>query len=354
MMFSMNRRVIIIISAISTAIIAVVLFFFNFAPSTPPEVTNAPAKEVLKQSTAVRQGEGVVGGVTPTEAPQTATEIKKEFKIEFFGSTIQLPIGLVEALTPLLPISVKTSQSLSQPNLSESRLSGQPLPADPAYTATRIPTEQEIFEIIWPKYYRDYLFDMRSLMINDGFINSNQHTVFASDADIYNFVKALDAYAFSKGWITEEDYNNFIRGVNEVLPELIEGEKKDLRFGKPFSGLKTLPGGQVFANKSKTAILRDLLDGFAYVLIRAKPAYAAWVTKGVCYKDDNPADQTPGSNLPTICCNCGFRCTNYCVFVEDCGTNGAACDTQIGCLNSVCQNRQNAIWDPQTGTCGCG
>ncbi|MBI2639698.1 MAG: hypothetical protein HYW90_02280 [Candidatus Sungbacteria bacterium] len=349
----MNRQAVIIVSAISAAVIATAGLLFVFTPEKPPVAPRPLVSGGVPPVALEPTGEQALKKVRQ-EATISArgSEIEREAKIEFFGSTFQLPPLAVEILKPVSSLvpGVFTGKKEAA---SEKTSTDQPVfSSPPAVFQYQQLSEKEIFEIIWPKHYRDYLFDMRGLMVNDGFISSSQHVAFASDADIYNFVKALDAYALFKGWITAEDYNNFIRGIDEVLPELVDGEKGNIRSGRKASVV--LPGGQRFVNKSKPAILQDILDGFAYVFMRSKPAYAAWVTKGDCYKDDNPADQTPGSNLATICCNCGFFCTTGCAFVEDCGPYGAACNVQVGCLNSVCEGYQNAIFDQTTGICGCG
>lgn len=346
----MNRRAIIIsIVIVFVTAVSIFLYIFVFSMPSPPPASPGSVPGSARLQGVSRESEARAPENEAVAIPSVAGGGRAD-KIEFFGSTFQLPAFVKDTFGPLLPIPTEIKQLSSPQNqpLSSSSGSSVSAPTQPR----RVLTEEEIFSIIWPKYYRDYLFEMRGLMVSDGFISPDKHAAFTADKEVYDFVKSLDAYAFSKGWITEEDYKNFIRGVDEILPPLVEQEKGDLRAGKRSSN--ALPGGQRFVRAGKLEILRDLLDGFAFVFFQAKPVDAKWVTKDDCYKDDNPADKELGENLVTICCNCGFRCTNYCVFVEDCGTNGAACDTQIGCLNGVCENKQNAIWDEKTGICGCG
>ena len=98
-----------------------------------------------------------------------------------------------------------------------------------------------------------------------------------------------------------------------------------------------------------------MLDGIGYVIMQAKPVYAGGNTGKDCYKDDDPGNKKKGSNSKVFCCNCGLYCTpSGCVDVKDCGEKGKACNVQLGCLNRVCGGTPNAIWDKESGTCGCG
>lgn len=338
----MNRPAIIalvVVIVFGTAIAAAIVFFSEKESpiTTRPGHPFPPGDslQILAEPMSAKAG---------LRTAETESKPKKEAVIGVFGTTVQIPTFVADSLKPL----VQSVFSLEK----KTGGGGTPVSAviSPIPTATL--TEKEIFEAVWPQNYRDYLQDVRSLMIEDGFIQPNQYSLFVTDQIIYEFVKKMDAYALSKGWITEEDYKRFLRGIDEVLPKLIEEEKNDLRTGR--TSLKIIPGGQYITRaEDQRRVLRDLLEGFIYVLTQAHPVYAGWVTSGDCYKDDDPGNKQKGSNSSSFCCNCGLYCAQTCVFIEDCGPDGSSCNRQLGCLNKICPNKSNAIWDQESGICGC-
>lgn len=117
-------------------------------------------------------------------------------------------------------------------------------------------------------------------------------------------------------------------------------------------------------------------------------------TPRLCHKHTGPASK--GEVKTAMTCNSGYRCTtvptgpsnpaDYCSCppIVDCGPKGALCNSAVslegpgnctikinatplarnctdgklcpnaGCLNYICKNKLNAIWDMNSKKCGCG
>lgn len=226
-------------------------------------------------------------------------------------------------------------------------------------------TEAELFDRIWPPSYRAYLQEIETLDVGSAgpLVPPAERTAsFATDANMYHSLNAVFKNIHRMGWMTDEVYAGLSRAVANTFPAYIERQRALLKSGQ--TAETPLPGFQRIAPApNDRAFAEALVDGVSYSLSFIVPkAEAAWVTKGDCYKDDDPKYPILGFSVPEFCCNCGIKCYGYyCEYVDDCGTNGAACDYQLGCLNGVCQKEvwPNAIWDaywyPASSLmCGCG
>lgn len=257
-----------------------------------------------------------------------------------------------------------------QPGRLGSRAENRPSPAP------RELSEQEIFDRIWPSRYRKTLQSFEVIVSRDwtragetnldsdprayntlparaGTSVGSTTPQFSTDEDIYRSLLRIGEGAYRQGWIAENDYRMYQKGVRDVLPGLTEQEKAELRNTGTRSRL--LLRDQSFATeKNARSLVRDLIDGVKYIFFLADPAYASWVTQPECYKDDDPDNKQEGVDAAAFCCNCGLKCGKACVYVHDCGQNGQNCNVQLGCLNQICGQWKNAIWDPQTFICGCG
>lgn len=227
-------------------------------------------------------------------------------------------------------------------------------------------SDSEIFEKMWPSVYRSDLRKFEEFMMQDGFINSSERSPMLSDEDMFDFYKTMLNYAHSKQWVSEENYHNLLRGVTEILPNVLGLEKAILR-GERGGSSFLLPGGQRMAQDKSDTLVSNIIEGLKYVFSFAEPANAAWYRDIDCYKDDIFPYPIPGPNLYSFCCNCGFyfvpagtKCVP--IYESDCGEFNETCIEKskcapplpLGCLNLACAAWPNAIWDPLTGICGCG
>lgn len=282
--------------------------------------------------------------------------------------------------------------------------------ASPSPIPKPVLSEEEIFNKIWSPEYRAELKKIETMLIQDGelagitpttlpppepseepaeaanaatlnwVIPEANETLPSTDEEVFKiYLNILEAARANK-LITEEEYQGFKRGINEVLPQLIQAEREALRRGSTTG--KTLPGEQLLAEsqdpKKQTT---TLLKGLSFVFNLIEPTNAAWIRSPDCYKDDDPSYAVPGIWGWTFCCNCGlhfewtrvrrrWRCLPH--FEDDCGEQQDHCwedacfpPVPFGCLNLVCgpeppviQLWPNAIWDGNlplpTGICGCG
>jgi len=227
-------------------------------------------------------------------------------------------------------------------------------------------TDEEIFNAIWHPDYVQALKMIENQMVQDGVMKDTERSTFSRDEDFYVFLQTTLEYARAKGWLEEEDYQRYQKVWAEDLPQMVKQEREALKKSGRRSGV--LPADQRLSLEKPTAsLLKDVVDGVLYSVLLVRPAYASWVRSPDCYKDDDPDYNIPGFNARIFCCNCGiviFVCGETCCeeFVEDCGEQGNECEQRsdcapyipLGCLNLICGSWPNAIWDPDTGTCGCG
>jgi hypothetical protein len=257
-----------------------------------------------------------------------------------------------------------------------------------AATTTKL-TEEEVFDILWPPDFRARLMSIQNLEIIDGVVKGNNQAflegvaaneesfggstvinkwyippedraaAFKTDEDVYKALRAIARQMHLNGMLNSDQLSTVEDTLNHLLPGLIDAERKILlNFGR--IGLM-LPGEwQTSFLSGIRKFARTLLDWFMRDFL-IKSVYAAWVRQalfpgmpGDCYKDDVPMYPVPGFNLAAPCCNCGLKCGNGCVFIPDCGEQGTRCNVHFGCLNLMCREWPNAIWDPQTTICGCG
>ncbi len=227
-------------------------------------------------------------------------------------------------------------------------------------------SDSEIFEKMWPKGYRTELRKMEEIMMQDGFVKQNEQSPMASDEDMFDFYKTTLNYARHKQWVSKENYTNLLRGLTEILPEILGREKASLRRGGRDTSSIILPGGQRLTHDTSDTLVDSIIEGLSYVFSFAEPANAAWFRDIDCYKDDIPFYPIPGPNLWSFCCNCGMhfqmvgtKCVPH--YDRDCGADMSHCNFDacapgrpLGCLNLACGVWPNAIWSPLTGICGCG
>lgn len=235
------------------------------------------------------------------------------------------------------------------------------------------PTEEEIFNKLWPLDYRDFLTVMQDLMIKDGFMAAEARiSLVDTDEKVYSILLKTTDYAEKQGWVVAEDAEKLRRGVSISLRAAIDEERKAYREGR--TPISILPRDQNISRVwyGKQFFVEDVIRGLKYVL-SIQTANAGWHTSPDCYKDNNPEYTVPGFNAWSFCCDCGlnWRCSSVgciCVYKEHCGPGGCDC-ANFGCLNNVCgwgpgpafgpEHWPNAIWDSLggafgTGICGCG
>jgi len=176
------------------------------------------------------------------------------------------------------------------------------------------------FSILWPDYYIEYLYRMQAIMQRDGGTLSRAYT-FAMEDEIFLFFEEFLVFLGNKGILSAMEVARITKSLNSNFPQ---SQTEDL---KAFQ-----------RREASYDILRRFL-----ALLSSGAALAqinAGAGSGDCYQDPIPGNLIKGSNTIAPCCDC---CADGSVGV---------CAEPLGCLNAICPGG-NAIWDPETGICGC-
>ena len=193
-------------------------------------------------------------------------------------------------------------------------------------------TDEAYFKAVYTNDYVAYLNKLQDLMFADGYIKESDRIQIKNEDDTFLLFNRFVGFLVIKGNITENEGILLKDGVNVALRQLNAEERP-------------LVEKQLLSSN----ILKDL---FARLMNSISPAYAAQI-KG-CYREAPIVKgEKPGFNGWASSCNAGYFCSYGCTYHNDCGPNGAFCNVQTGCLNGACPNGA-AIWDQQTGICGCG
>lgn len=207
--------------------------------------------------------------------------------------------------------------------------------------------EQQIFDILYPDYFTDGLFDTQQFYIEQDFLSANYERIekFDSEEKIFAFVNvSIDVFE-EQGIYSEEDAEKFRNGVNKIWKSLLAEEKiywqKKLISSEFYD--KILTNRQYYIRKSASRRITKIFEAIKTTI--APEVYAA-----DCYRSGGGGGV--GSNVSAPCCNCGFNTDGRHVwYVEDCG--GGCNLRDLGCKNLYGKGR-SVIWDSSTLICGVG
>lgn len=193
-------------------------------------------------------------------------------------------------------------------------------------------TDEAYFKAVYTSDYIAYLNKLQDLMFVDGYVKEGDKIQIKDENDTFLLFNRFVGFLVTKGNITESEGKLLKNGVNVALRQLNAEERPLVE--------KQLLSSNTF---------KDL---FASLMAHISPAYAAQTKE--CYREaPSVKGEKPGFNGWASSCNAGYFCSYGCTYHDDCGPNGASCNVQTGCLNGACPNGA-AIWDQQTGICGCG
>lgn len=250
-------------------------------------------------------------------APQTETP-KKERNSETFSS---FPKELKERFGSALDylggtLSISPQNSYKPPTL----------------TAL---TDEEYFRAVYTGDYVLYLNKLQDLMLADGYIKGGDKIQIKDENDTFLIFNRFVGFLVFKGNITESEGEQLKNGVNVALRQLNAEERP-------------LVEEQLLSSNVIGGLLANLVA-------LVSPAHAAQIAQiKECYRETQSVKgEKPGFNGWASSCNAGYFCSYGCTYFDDCGPKGASCNVQTGCLNGACPNGA-AIWDQQTGICGCG
>jgi len=268
-------------------------------------------------------------GAAPVELPVPAAPTPSiahvALPIEPFTnrtSALQIPAG-ISAPVPEESIAAEARQESAQQSPIALPPTAEKMLGELKAHRT-LPTQEQIFNILWPVSYRDYLAYIQDILIQSHFIPAETRTNFKTQDDIFGFLtKSVDLLA-ERGFISQYDAPRFKQGINGDL-RIIKSQE--------LNGLLTtgeLPGIRI----SMSAPQKTHELSFGQVLWRMILGAFRPASAQDCAREVNPLNTIPGVNLWAPSCN------------------GFAGKIPIGCLNAVCPFG-NAIWDPVTGICGC-
>ena len=184
----------------------------------------------------------------------------------------------------------------------------------------KISPEFDIF--VFPEFYIGYLNEMQDIMIADGVLR--QKTFFNTNDGVISFLDNFLNYLVNKGVVPASQQEQLHKGLRVALVMLKEEAVEQSSYFNLNSPLGLVTADM--STRKSFSLVYDILNR----MIALNNAYA----QSECYQEG--ASGGSGSNLWAPCCNCR-------------APNGQP----IGCLNKVC-NGGAAIWDSQTGICGCG
>ena len=184
----------------------------------------------------------------------------------------------------------------------------------------KISPEFDIF--VFPEFYIGYLNEMQDIMIADGVLR--QKTFFNTNDGVISFLDNFLNYLVNKGVVPASQQEQLHKGLRVALVMLKEEAVEQSSYFNLNSPLGLVTADM--STRKSFSLVYDILKR----MIALNNAYA----QSECYQEG--ASGGSGSNLWAPCCNCR-------------APNGQP----IGCLNKVC-NGGAAIWDSQTGICGCG
>ena len=362
--------------------------FFTFRGGGTPSVAGL-GTSIAGNVSAPSNQKAPPGSGGPRESQPAETERSREPTDEELTGPLSTARAILEELGRAGGSGFPFTSDLMPPQLEapppETPLASSGSTSAPPPTGRR-PTEEEIFRELWPESYLARLSAFERLVVRGGIIleidpmfqtkparvaadaptqyvpewfipAEKRHASFRTDEDVYGALLNIAEERYEAGLSSRDELETARWSITAVLPQVIERDRERLRRGLsrgPFPRPEQVASCSV-ERRTFTGLFKLLASEFTFL----KPAFAGWYTSPDCYKDDDPKYQPLGSNTQVGCCNCGFIivCTPagcYLVPVDDCGTGGAICDIQVGCLNGVCEDWPNAIWDEDTETCGCG
>lgn len=404
-----NRTIIIGIGAIVVLVLVFVVSMIFFRGGTEegrdlgtlPKSGERPPSQIPPSGISDRKQLPIealtpLPGVIPLTTPPVAIVGEKGVPLQEIGD-IKPPSGIIsgpEAIQKIQDVYARIKNSI-----------GGNIPAGQGKL-----TEKQIFDILWRPDYIAELRKLESIEIRNGempglpeydfppadltvsesepkpiewYTPSSERSALQTDQDVFKSLKNLLKIFYQNGWIKDQEYPAYLKAFNEILPKLIEEQRRYLRSGLPLT--RILPGQQQFVIDGNPIVLSpNILSGIAFVMRTVEPANALWTRGEECWKDDEPLRDIPigPPALPVLFCNSAIEfnvvkfkkkgkvkwvCTPD--FTFDCGQLGLECwigtcwpPIELGCLNSPvhCKAFPNALWDPPwdfpepTTLCGCG
>ncbi|MBI2609790.1 hypothetical protein HYW53_01265 [Candidatus Giovannonibacteria bacterium] len=202
---------------------------------------------------------------------------------------------------------------------------------------------KKYFSTLYPSQYMDFLKANQDFLISEGTLKPEEKVQFASEDEIFIFLKKLDVYLVSIGLIRAQSEPEF----KEDIEKLIEYQNFEVKIMESKQSLRNIfktAFNKIFGieETSAASLLGTLTGGIGVEL-------------GIdtCWQDPTYNVMT-GAQSITPCCECGLqRFGKIVVPITACTKmSGGKCNVRnFGCLNGP-GYKANAIWDSVTRLCG--
>lgn len=324
----MKQKAVIIVLAVGAASILLFTLFLFFTPEPPaiPVFRPTPSGGVKVPGAGLVREQDGTAEKTPIEPP--AGE-KKEQKIAFFGTSIEIPARFFEELRPLLSFAERFPAARPP---EPATLRPVPTAVEPALTV------EQVYRLLYPNFYLEILRKAQDKLAARNVIASGEKFSFKDEGEVKKFNDILIADLLKRKKISEEEHQAYLKGRAFLFDRPYEEKYKEAvdlmnYLGTPRSAEDSanLIAAKTSSCSGKRQQFISSLSKPAAFLLRILPVVPNQARAAGCFKSGAGGAEGGGANFMATCC-------------EGCEEDGIAC-------LSTCPGA--AIWDPTTLICGC-
>lgn len=252
-------------------------------------------------------------------------------------------------------------------------------------------TEQEVFGLLYPDFYIQYLETIQAELVNQGALPADAVVAFKTESEMMDFIVRMGDLLRNQGLISEEAYQELRRGADAVFRAPYEHKLREAvasreQLSDAFSSFVPIPTREAKLEFLRTSGIIDALGPEAVYslpafseLATSSPQSSAYCTTHVA-AEHSPrmlsrpllgvvrilAEVIPFPRPAAAACGPTYCITSPICFMEGAplpgGYNlpgvpccsGRICGAPIGCLELCGNGSKPFIWDPTTSICGCG
>ncbi len=337
---------------------------------------------------------------SPVPAPSSAAAIPIE----------PAPIKIANLQAPVLPEFVpkikETIERFAESGVAALPPLSAPPPGSPSAAAvpsgilltpppTGVPqplTEQDIFGLLYPDFYIQYLGTIQAELVSQGALPADAVVEFKTEREMMDFIVRMGDHLRNQGLISEEAYRQLRRGADAVFRAPYEHKVREAiasreQLSDAFSHFVPATTREAKIEFLKTSGIIDALGPEAVYslpafseLATSSPQSSAYCTTRVAAERSPRVLSRPLLEMVRILAGvipfptsaeAKFCGPTYCIrspicFMEGApkpgGSNlagvpccsGRVCGAPIGCLELCGNGSKPFIWDSTTSICGCG
>lgn len=269
--------------------------------------------------------------LAPNNIAISTTNSKGQHQESPSGATTFTPLGAVERVGQKILSFITDAQKNSE---TEQIFKGAPSAQETSDQQKE--REARVFEIMFPEPVIAAYRENQAILVSVGVLDAKEVNPLTNTTEAERYIRNRFETYINNPQVSVNEKMVAIRALAH-LPYIMSYERARAE--------RILRGASTDRIPSKLT---------SFLALSIPVAQAEWKTTDPCYKDDNPKSKVQGYNNISTCCNCGEYCSYGCKYYDDCGENSTKCNVPQGCLNLDCKMYQNALWDRNTGTCGCG